>query len=83
MAETNIADVSIKSLAHEANTDFQTATATLGNAPSNFRNVQSWQIRVPELPNTQPGAKQWLVVEKDFLGITTLYAPPPDDHKIE
>ncbi|ETR97188.1 hypothetical protein M419DRAFT_92340 [Trichoderma reesei RUT C-30] len=83
MAETNIADVSIKSLAHEANTDFQTATATLGNAPSNFRNVQSWQIRVPELPNTQPGAKQWLVVEKDFLGITTLYAPPPDDHKID
>ncbi|KAL7811186.1 hypothetical protein V8C44DRAFT_330904 [Trichoderma aethiopicum] len=82
-AETNIKDVSIKSLAHEANTDFQTATATLGNAPSTLRNVQNWQIRIPETPNAQTAGPQWLVVERDFLGITTLYAPPPDDHKID
>ncbi|PTB68134.1 hypothetical protein BBK36DRAFT_1114998 [Trichoderma citrinoviride] len=83
-AETNLESLSIKSLAREANTDFQTATATLGDAPSHLRNIQSWQIRIPKAPNAQPfGEQQWLVVERDFLGITTLYAPPPDDHKVD
>lgn len=82
-SQTNIADVAIKSLAHEANVESQTATIMFGNVPPQLQNVHNWQIPLPEESDTEFAAEQFLAVEKDFLGITTLYAPSERDHKIE
>ncbi|TFB02189.1 hypothetical protein CCMA1212_005710 [Trichoderma ghanense] len=82
-SKTSISDVVIESLAHEAGVDLQTATVTLGTNPPKLQNGRTWQIPLPQEPDSQPVGEQWLAIEKDFHGITTLYAPPPEDHRID
>jgi hypothetical protein len=82
-SQTSVTNVVIKSLAHEANDDYQTATITFQNLSLQLQNARSWNIPLPEASDAQFAGDRNLSIEKDFLGLTTLFAPPPSDHKIE
>uniref|UniRef100_A0A8H7NHE4 ORC1/DEAH AAA+ ATPase domain-containing protein n=1 Tax=Bionectria ochroleuca TaxID=29856 RepID=A0A8H7NHE4_BIOOC len=60
----------IKSLAQEIDNRSQTATVIVQDL-----------LLFPE--NDQLTGDQYLILDKAFLGITTLYTPPPDAHKID
>lgn len=79
----NISDTTVKSLAQEANVNCQTATVTFKETPLQFRTGASWHIRLLETANAQLVEEQHVAVDRHFHGITTLYAPPASDHKIE
>ncbi|KAL7793636.1 hypothetical protein V8C37DRAFT_103220 [Trichoderma ceciliae] len=81
--QTGTTDAIVKSLAREANSDCQTATVMFENTPLQLEKGPSWHIQLPEASGTRSVNEQYINVEKDFLGITTLYAPPPRDHKID
>ncbi|KAL7963781.1 hypothetical protein V8C34DRAFT_319455 [Trichoderma compactum] len=61
----------------------QVATATLENLPSQLQHDHSWSIQIPRAPNTKPTRKHYQTIDKDFHGLTTLYTPSPEDHKID
>lgn len=67
----------IESLARDNNGICQVATVTFVNLPSQR------SIPIPRTLNTKPTRKQYLTIDKDFHGLTTLYTPPSEDHKID
>ena len=80
--QDNAAGPSVQSLADEIHGRSRTATVSFQNVPSQLQKAgDSWKIS-PAASN-QPADPQSLVMDGDFLGITTLYAPPSQDHKIE
>lgn len=76
--QRSIADVSIESLAYEEHNGLQVATVTFENAL--LQHSRSWSIPIPSESNDR---KDYLTVDKDFYGMTTLYMPPQQDYKIE
>lgn len=78
------AGLTVGSLARETNGRSGTGTGTFQTSPPSLQRLRtggSYRIQLP--PGDQPSRKQYLVVDKDFYGITTLYSPPTEDHKIE
>lgn len=65
----------VTSLATEIHGSSGTATATFQGEPPEV-------IALPK-PADQTGPTRYLAIDKDFLGVTTLYAPPPVDHLLE
>ncbi|KFA45618.1 hypothetical protein S40293_08631, partial [Stachybotrys chartarum IBT 40293] len=55
----------------------QTATLTFHHIPPQFQNLHVGQHITKVLRGHRP-----LTIDVDFHGMTTLYAPPPEDHKI-
>ncbi|PTB73368.1 hypothetical protein M440DRAFT_1339450 [Trichoderma longibrachiatum ATCC 18648] len=82
-SKTSTTDVVVESLAHEAGVDLQTATVSLGTIPLQLQSGRTWQIQLPQELEGQVCGEQCLAIETDFHGITTLYAPPPEDHRID
>lgn len=77
--------VEIESLAAENEDRSQVATITFENTPSQLQHGRRWPIPIPTVSDTniKPGRKQHLTIDRDFYGITALYTPSPQDHKIE
>ncbi len=74
----------IRSLAVEVDGRRCTATVTFQNIPRRLQTPQArrgWQISLPT-PSDQSN-RPCLTLDDDFIGITTLFAPPPQDHKVE
>lgn len=67
----------IGSLACEIHGVSQTATVSF---PDDLKLPHS-QIRLPT--SSQLSRPQVVTIDDDFLGITTLYSPPTENHKIE
>lgn len=81
--QETVTDAAIESLAHDNNGICQVATVTFVNLPSQLQHAHSWSIPIPRTPNTKRTRKQYLTIDKDFHGLTTLYTPSSEDHKIE
>jgi hypothetical protein len=76
----------VKSLAHEVDGYFQTATVNFQGSLSKGTAKKPWNIPLPEPDNDNddfPVAALPLRVDAAFLGITTLFAPPVEDHEAE
>jgi hypothetical protein len=73
----------IKSLAQEIHNRSQTATVTFQDLLLSPESRQSELILLPKPSDDQLTGDRYLILDKAFLGITTLYTPPPDAHKIE
>lgn len=73
----------IGSLAREVHGRTKTATVTFPNVLS-FQTLhldETWRLSLPA--EDRSPRNPYLVLEDGFLGITTLYSPPPEDHKVE
>lgn len=81
--QEGIIDAVIESFAYENDGSSQVATVTFGNAPSRLQHGHGWPILIPEEFNTKSNRKQYLTVDKDFYGMTALYTPLSQDHKLE
>ncbi|OPB40304.1 hypothetical protein A0O28_0003830 [Trichoderma guizhouense] len=76
--------MTIDSIAKEANIESKTATVTLANSNLQHSPGKSHQFYLSEeYHNDILNLDRSLSVENDFIGLTTLYAPPPRDHKID
>ncbi|KKP01442.1 hypothetical protein THAR02_06438 [Trichoderma harzianum] len=73
----------IKSLVHEANIESQTATVTLTNSFSQNWPGRSRQFSLSDEYDDNFLFDRSISIEKDFLGLTTLYEPPAPYHKID
>lgn len=73
------------SLALEVRGHSCTATIAFNKIPLQLQKVGAegnWNIPLPNTPNAS-SALPPLVLDRAFHGFTTLYAPPPEDHKVE
>lgn len=78
------AGADIKSLAVEIHGRSRTATLAFQTIPHQMRTAQApWQIPLPLASSWSTAPSQALSLDDGFLGITTLYAPPSQDHKVE
>lgn len=80
------ADPIVKSLAPEIHRRSGTATVVFldpVSLPDALRTDSGWRIPLPKREADQPTRDEYLILDDDFHGITTLFAPPPDDHKLE
>jgi hypothetical protein len=85
LTEQGSASPVVQSLASEIHGRSQTATVSFLNVPSQLWNLpagRTWDIPLP-VPSDQLSGSRGLALDDGFLGITTLYAPPPPDHKVE
>ncbi|KAK0720516.1 hypothetical protein B0H67DRAFT_552679 [Lasiosphaeris hirsuta] len=57
-----------------------TATVTFGNAASPG---PTRRILLSEPPEDRPSRDQYVILDDDFYGVTTLFAPPSEDHKVD
>ncbi|RKK74028.1 hypothetical protein BFJ71_g17325 [Fusarium oxysporum] len=73
----------VKSLATDINSCCSTGTVTFQHIPEHLQNGQSWKISIPRLPGSQSARDQCLELDSAFLGMTSLYSPPLEDHQIE
>lgn len=73
----------VKSLAQEIHNRSQTATVAFQDLLLSPESRQSERILLPKPSDDQLPGDQYLILDKAFLGITTLYILPPDAHKIE
>lgn len=76
----------IKSLAPEIHGRSGSGTVVFLNAaslPDALQPGLSWRIPLPKPETNQPARDEYLTLDDDFHGITTLFTPPPDDHKVE
>jgi hypothetical protein len=75
----------VRSLAREIHGRSQTATVAFEKVSPRLQALPPgppWQIHLPAA--TGPSARSHsLALDHGFLGITTLYAPPSQDHKVE
>ena len=72
----------VHSLAQEVHGRSSTATVTFSNIPCQLQTERPWAVSPPIAPNAS-GRPPVLVLDKDFLGITTLYCPQAQDHTVE
>ncbi|KAF6513098.1 hypothetical protein HZS61_007356 [Fusarium oxysporum f. sp. conglutinans] len=78
--------VIVKSLAHEIHGRSRTATVTFQTVPLRLQALQTgrtWSILLPKPSGCQSTRDQYLVLDDGFLGITTLFTPPADDHRVD
>ncbi|PTB38804.1 hypothetical protein M441DRAFT_146152 [Trichoderma asperellum CBS 433.97] len=83
MNQVNGLHMSIRSLATEAGEQYQSATIAFQNLPPQLQNHLNWDIIVPDTSNAEFAGERCLNIDKDFYGLTTLFAPPPREHKID
>lgn len=79
----NTAGPVIRSLAYEINSRSSTSTVVFQNIPVPLQTEKVWSIRLSSTTENQPARNQYLTLDDDFFGITTLYTPSPDDHNVE
>jgi hypothetical protein len=72
----------IRSLADEVDGRSRTATITFAIIPHQLLPQTNWSIPLV-MAAGQLNRPQTVTLDDSFLGITTLYAPPPQDHKVE
>ncbi|KAL7913986.1 hypothetical protein GGI35DRAFT_475827 [Trichoderma velutinum] len=74
----------IESLAPEANIESQTATVTItGSYLPHWPGITRQYSLLEEYSNESQYFDRSLSVEREFIGLTTLYEPPARDHKID
>ncbi|KAK0720957.1 hypothetical protein B0H67DRAFT_209453 [Lasiosphaeris hirsuta] len=76
----------IKSLAPEIHGRSGTGTVVFrdtASIPYALQTGSAWRIPLPKRETDQPTRDEYLTLDGDFHGITTLFAPPPDDHKVD
>ncbi|CAM1505177.1 Fc.00g108140.m01.CDS01 [Cosmosporella sp. VM-42] len=76
----------IKSLAGEINGRSQTATITFNNLPSQLQTRsanQNWNIELPKESEVRSRRSRYITLDRGFLGITTLFTPMPEDHRVD
>jgi hypothetical protein len=64
----------------------QVATVSFGDTPRSVQKLQagrSWRIALSASSGNQLAGSGNVMLDDSFLGITTLYSPPNEDHKIE
>ncbi|PTB60145.1 hypothetical protein M431DRAFT_476679 [Trichoderma harzianum CBS 226.95] len=76
----------IQSLANEIHGRSQTATATFQSVPNQLQELlhdpaNGIGLYVPS--SDQHSRPRSLMLDTAFLGVTTLYTPPPQDHKVD
>lgn len=77
------AKVIVKSLAQEIDGSSLTATVTLQEFPAERTPTsgKSWSFALPE--SDYDDETKYITLDVDFLGVTTLFAPPDDSHQVE
>ncbi|KAK4060816.1 uncharacterized protein Triagg1_10586 [Trichoderma aggressivum f. europaeum] len=74
----------VKSLAAEIDGHFKTATINFLNPPSPVQAAKPWYIPLPETDESKLAVSNLpLRLDGGFLGITTLFSPPVEDHDID
>ncbi|ETS03352.1 hypothetical protein M419DRAFT_75284 [Trichoderma reesei RUT C-30] len=74
----------VKSLADEIDGNFKTATVNFLNPPSSEKTVRPWYIPLPETEESEFAVSSLpLRLDSGFIGMTTLFAPPVEDHEID
>lgn len=76
----------VKSLANEVDGYFKTATVNFQSPLPSEKTSKPWNIPLPEPDNEDDELSVSalpLRVDGAFLGITTLFAPPVEDHEVE
>ncbi|CAH0053553.1 unnamed protein product [Clonostachys solani] len=73
----------VLSLAPEIHGRTQTATATFLRVPPLPRGAKSWRIPLPAGNQLQNKRQKSIELDGDFLGVTTLYHPPPHEHQTD
>lgn len=77
--QTNSAGPCIWSLTREVKGVTQTATVTFRGVPPSLQTINACKLRLPG-ESTRP---RFITLDDGFLGLTTLYSPPLEDHKVE
>jgi hypothetical protein len=80
------ADPAIKSLAPEIHGRSGTGTIVFLEAaslPHDLQIISSWRIPLPKRGTGEPIRDEYITLDDDFYGVTTLFTPLPDDHKVE
>lgn len=73
----------IKSFALETDCLSYTATVVFTNPPLFAQQPKPWKVSLDETSGTQSSDGGHLSIDDGFLGITTLFSPKPNDHKLE
>ncbi|KEY71346.1 hypothetical protein S7711_10245, partial [Stachybotrys chartarum IBT 7711] len=74
----------ISSLAQEIQSGVQSATVSFQAAPDVLRMLGLGRsIPLPRLSNEKASRRVYLQLDADFHGMTTLFVPPEDDHRVE
>lgn len=86
LTENGYVRPAVQSLANEIHGRSQTATVTFQNVPTQAQEhpadpAKNINLSVP--PSDQHSRSRSLTLDTAFLGMTTLYTPPPQDHKVE
>ncbi|KAL6406794.1 Protein SERAC1 [Ilyonectria robusta] len=82
----NSTGMTIRSLASEIDGRTKTATVTFQNLLPPLRDLRAGETRSFRLPKKNenlPGRYEYLTLDHGFFGISTLYAPPPEDRKVD
>lgn len=74
-----LANPTVKSLASEIDGRSRTGTVVFQTAGPQPRT----RILLPKPNESQLNPDEYLTLDDDFHGITTLFRPPPEDHKVE
>lgn len=74
----------VKSLAVEIDGQSQTATVNFSSPPPPEKSAKPWYIPLPSAVEDNLAVSNLpLRLDGDFLSITTLFAPPAEDHQVE
>ncbi|KAL7961863.1 hypothetical protein V8C34DRAFT_272684 [Trichoderma compactum] len=74
----------VKSLATEIDGHFKTATVNILNPPPLVQTAKPWYIPLPDTDGSELAVSNLpLRLDADFLGITTLFSPPVEDHDVD
>ncbi|KAK4080787.1 hypothetical protein Trihar35433_1892 [Trichoderma harzianum] len=74
----------VKSLATEIDGHFKTATVNFLSPPPPVQTAKPWYILLPEADGSELAVSNLpLRLDGDFLGITTLFSPPVEDHDVD
>jgi len=82
--EDGVSDPIIESLAEEVHGRSRTGTVSFRSLPPKLQKNHQWKLILSSSSTgSRPARAQALSLDDEFLGITTLYSPSLEDHKIE
>ncbi|KAK7582824.1 hypothetical protein V3481_012122 [Fusarium oxysporum f. sp. vasinfectum] len=79
----DITGPAVESLAVDIDGRCSTGTVTFQNILKQHQNGRSWEIPLQRPPGSQSARDRCLVLDDAFLGITPLFDPQPEDHKVD
>jgi hypothetical protein len=85
-SKDSTAELSIKSLAIEAHGRSRVATISFKSVPTKLISGHKWTLDIADSEQSAPGGshpKRALTINDHFHGLTVLYSPPPEKHKVE